>query len=112
MGSLGAMKDGNSDRYFQGKVRKNWFLKGVEGKVPYKGPLADTVYQLVGGLRSGMKDMRDANNQGFKRKITVYENNQCRSIEKSPADTSITKNHLTTIALNFRRIYDKKALPR
>jgi IMP dehydrogenase len=56
MGSLGAMKLGSSDRYFQestGNVSK-LVPEGIEGKVPYRGPLADTVYQLMGGLRSGM----------------------------------------------------------
>ncbi len=53
MGSLGAMKDGSGDRYFQESAPK-MVPEGVEGRVPFKGPLADTVYQLVGGLRSGM----------------------------------------------------------
>ncbi len=53
MGSLGAMAAGSSDRYFQDDVKK-LVPEGVEGRVPYKGPLADTVYQLVGGLRAGM----------------------------------------------------------
>ncbi len=57
MGSLGAMADGSSDRYAQDdveQVEKKFVPEGVEGRVPYKGPLADSVYQLVGGLRSGM----------------------------------------------------------
>ena len=53
MGSLGAMGKGSSDRYFQGEQKK-FVPEGVEGRVPYKGPLADTVFQLLGGLRSGM----------------------------------------------------------
>ncbi len=53
MGSLGAMGRGSSDRYFQGEQKK-FVPEGVEGRVPYKGPLADTVFQLLGGLRSGM----------------------------------------------------------
>lgn len=53
MGSLGAMAEGSSDRYFQ-ENQKKFVPEGVEGRVPYKGPLADTVYQLVGGLRQGM----------------------------------------------------------
>jgi IMP dehydrogenase len=53
MGSLGAMKGQTADRYFQADARK-LVPEGIEGMVPYKGPLSDLVYQLVGGLRSGM----------------------------------------------------------
>jgi len=53
MGSLGAMKEGSKDRYFQENESK-LVPEGIEGRVAYKGPMADTVYQLVGGLRSGM----------------------------------------------------------
>jgi IMP dehydrogenase len=56
MGSLGAMKAGSKDRYFQGGVSDERKLvpEGIEGRVPYRGPLADSLYQIVGGLRSGM----------------------------------------------------------
>ncbi len=53
MGSIGAMKKGSSDRYFQEDVKK-LVPEGVEGRIPYKGPLSETVYQLLGGLRAGM----------------------------------------------------------
>ena len=53
MGSIAAMKQGSSDRYFQSGARK-LVPEGVEGRVPYKGLLADTVFQLMGGLRSCM----------------------------------------------------------
>ena len=53
MGSLGAMAKGSSDRYFQGQAKK-LVPEGVEGRVPYKGPVSDTVFQMMGGLRSGM----------------------------------------------------------
>lgn len=53
MGSLAAMEKGSKDRYFQEDARK-LIPEGVEGRVPYKGPLSDTVYQLIGGVRSGM----------------------------------------------------------
>ncbi|HUG02265.1 MAG TPA: IMP dehydrogenase [Longimicrobiales bacterium] len=56
MGSLAAMEEGSAGRYFQdpsAPVRK-FVPEGIEGRVPYKGPMADVVYQLVGGLRSGM----------------------------------------------------------
>lgn len=55
MGSLGAMSAGSGDRYGQeGRARKKMVPEGIEGCVPYRGPLADQIYQLVGGLRSGM----------------------------------------------------------
>lgn len=56
MGSLGAMKQGSKDRYFQGGVKELSKLvpEGVEARVPYRGPLSQVVYQLLGGLRSGM----------------------------------------------------------
>lgn len=56
MGSLAAMKRGSSDRYFQSKgtEAKKLVPEGIEGRVPYKGPVKDVVYQLCGGLRSGM----------------------------------------------------------
>ncbi len=53
MGSLAAMEVGSKDRYFQTNTKK-LVPEGVEGRVAYKGPLSDTVYQLLGGLRSGM----------------------------------------------------------
>ncbi len=56
MGSIGAMKRGSADRYFQkGNLQAKKFVpEGIEGRVPYKGELADTIYQLCGGLKSGM----------------------------------------------------------
>jgi len=53
MGSLSAMEEGSADRYFQEDERK-FVPEGIEARVPYKGPVSDVVYQLVGGLRSGM----------------------------------------------------------
>jgi IMP dehydrogenase len=56
MGSLEAMKEGSKDRYFQGDVEVESKLvpEGIEGRVPYRGPISATVFQMVGGLRSGM----------------------------------------------------------
>ncbi|OIQ12762.1 IMP dehydrogenase [Neomoorella thermoacetica] len=53
MGSLAAMKEGSKDRYFQEEAEK-LVPEGIEGRVPYKGPLSETIFQLVGGLRAGM----------------------------------------------------------
>ncbi len=56
MGSLGAMKAGSKDRYFQGDVESDIKLvpEGIEGRVPYRGPLSENIHQLLGGLRAGM----------------------------------------------------------
>jgi IMP dehydrogenase len=63
MGSVASMEKGSKDRYFQ-EDNKKFVPEGIEGRLPYKGPLSDTIYQLVGGLRSGMgycgtKDLTD-----------------------------------------------------
>lgn len=67
MGSIQAMKDGSADRYFQDKNASAPSLvpEGVEGKVPYKGPLADVITQLIGGIRSGMGRVGAANIQAL-----------------------------------------------
>ncbi len=55
MGSIGAMKQGSKDRYFQGDEEDVKLVpEGIEGRVPYRGPLSDNIHQLIGGLRSGM----------------------------------------------------------
>jgi IMP dehydrogenase len=56
MGSLAAMEEGSADRYFQeGEVSPTKLVpEGIEGRVPYKGPVSDVIFQMVGGLRSGM----------------------------------------------------------
>src|SRR4029079_10757846 len=56
MGSLSAMQDGSADRYFQeGELSPRKLVpEGIEGRVPYKGPVGDVLFQMVGGLRSGM----------------------------------------------------------
>ncbi|HBT19535.1 MAG TPA: IMP dehydrogenase [Clostridiaceae bacterium] len=66
MGSLTSMNKGSSDRYFQ-ENQKKMVPEGVEGRVAYKGPVADTIYQLVGGIRSGMGYL------GSKDLATLYE---------------------------------------
>ncbi len=55
MGSLSAMEEGSADRYFQeGQEKRKLVPEGIEARVPYKGPVSDTIFQLIGGLRSGM----------------------------------------------------------
>ena len=93
MGSLAAMKRGSSDRYFQSKgvEAKKLVPEGIEGRVPYKGPVKDVVYQLCGGLRSGMGYCGTKNIQ------ELIENSQMVKItnaglkESHPHDIIITK---------------------
>jgi IMP dehydrogenase len=70
MGSIEAMKEGSRDRYFQDEVEseKKLVPEGIVGRVPYRGPLAETVYQLVGGLRAGMGYLGAANIQELQTK--------------------------------------------
>jgi IMP dehydrogenase len=70
MGSIEAMKEGSRDRYFQDEVDtdKKLVPEGIVGRVPYRGPLADTIYQLVGGLRAGMGYVGCASLAELKRK--------------------------------------------
>ncbi len=70
MGSIAAMKEGSRDRYFQGEVDESEKLvpEGIEGRVPYKGPAAMNVFQLVGGLKSGMGYLGAATIQDLRRK--------------------------------------------
>jgi IMP dehydrogenase len=90
MGSVAAMEKGSKDRYFQ-EDNKKFVPEGIEGRLPYKGPLTDTIYQLVGGLRSGMgycgtKDLKE-----------LRENSQFIRMtgaglrESHPHDVQITK---------------------
>lgn len=90
MGSLAAMADGSKDRYFQTGAKK-LVPEGVEGRVPYKGPLADTVYQLLGGLRSGMGYCGTGDIPSLKKngKFVRISSNSLR--ENHPHDIQITK---------------------
>ena len=90
MGSLGAMAKGSKDRYFQ-EDNKKLVPEGVEGRVPYKGPLSETIYQMLGGLRAGMGYC------GCPDIPTLQKNGQFVRItnaglrESHPHDISITK---------------------
>jgi IMP dehydrogenase len=70
MGSIEAMKEGSKDRYFQDEVEeeKDFVPEGIVGRVPYRGPLSDTLYQLVGGLRAGMGYLGCPNLESLKTK--------------------------------------------
>ena len=90
MGSLGAMGTGSSDRYFQAD-RKKYVPEGVEGRVPYKGALAETIYQMVGGLRSGMGYLGCANLAEMHEKAQFMRITGAGLKESHPHDIQITK---------------------
>ena len=90
MGSLGAMGKGSSDRYFQAKNKK-FVPEGVEGRVPFKGPLADTIYQMIGGLRSGMGYVGCANIPEMHEKAQFVRITGAGLKESHPHDIQITK---------------------
>ncbi len=90
MGSLGAMGTGSSDRYFQ-TDKKKFVPEGVEGRVPYKGLLAETIYQMVGGLRSGMGYVGCANLAEMHEKAQFIRITGAGLKESHPHDIQITK---------------------
>ncbi len=90
MGSLGAMKEGSADRYFQRGVAK-LVPEGIEGMVPYKGLLADLIYQLVGGLRSGMGYCGCRTIEELRRKARFVRITSAGLVESHPHDVAITK---------------------
>ncbi len=93
MGSLGAMKAGSADRYFQGSVteEKKYVPEGIEGRVPYKGPLRDTIYQLIGGIHSAMGYAGAANLDELYKKATFVRITNAGLRESHPHDVTITK---------------------
>ncbi|MEV3305108.1 IMP dehydrogenase [Paenibacillus larvae] len=90
MGSLGAMKEGSKDRYFQENESK-LVPEGIEGRVAYKGPLEDTIFQLVGGLRSGMGYCGAKNISELINDTTFVKITGAGLKESHPHDVHITK---------------------
>ncbi|PKM81839.1 MAG: IMP dehydrogenase [Firmicutes bacterium HGW-Firmicutes-14] len=90
MGSLGAMKQGSKDRYFQENEQK-FVPEGIEGRVPYKGSLSDTVYQLVGGLKAGMGYCGTRNIEELKTHSKFMKITHAALRESHPHDVTITK---------------------
>ncbi len=90
MGSLAAMANGSKDRYFQ-EDNKKLVPEGVEGRVPYKGPLGDTIFQMLGGLRSGMGYCGCHNIEELKTKTRFVRITNAGLIESHPHDVFITK---------------------
>ena len=90
MGSLGAMVEGSKDRYFQENMDK-LVPEGIEGRIPYKGAVADTLFQLVGGLRSGMGYCGVASIADLINKTRFIRITGAGLKESHPHDVSITK---------------------
>ncbi len=102
MGSIGAMKDGAKDRYFQeDQSDMNKLVpEGIEGRVPYKGKLSDLVFQLVGGIRSGMGLAGAANVEALRTKSVFVRVTTAGLRESHPHDVTIMKE-----APNYRTMY-------
>lgn len=90
MGSIDAMKEGSSDRYFQEKSKK-LVPEGIVGRVPFKGPVAENLYQLVGGLRSGMGYVGAADLKELCAKARLMEISTAGLRESHVHDVIITK---------------------
>ena len=92
MGSLGAMKLGSRERYFQSATEENKLVaEGIEGMVPYKGPLKEFVYQLMGGLRSGMGYLGASDLKSLRERAEFIEISGAGLKESHPHDIRITK---------------------
>ncbi|GAB4188815.1 MAG: IMP dehydrogenase [Wenzhouxiangellaceae bacterium] len=92
MGSLGAMQKGSSDRYFQAEVDAEKLVpEGIEGRVPYKGPLSSVVHQLLGGLRASMGYVGCASVNDMRNKPSFVRITGSGVRESHPHDVSITK---------------------
>jgi IMP dehydrogenase len=93
MGSLSAMQDGSADRYFQeGEMSpKKLVPEGIEGRVPYKGPVSDVIFQMVGGLRSGMGYVGCANIEELRTNTEFVRITPAGLRESHPHDVTITR---------------------
>ena len=90
MGSLSAMAAGSKDRYFQEDAQK-FVPEGVEGRVPFRGPLCDTVYQLMGGLKSGMGYCGMKTIDDLRKNAQFVKITSASLVESHPHDITITK---------------------
>ena len=93
MGSIGAMTQGSKDRYFQDDIKdKEKFVpEGIEGRVPYRGPLSDTVYQMIGGLKSAMGYTGCPTIEQLKNDAKFVKMSNAGHRESHPHDVTITK---------------------
>ena len=90
MGSLSAMAVGSKDRYFQ-ENNKKFVPEGVEGRVPYRGTVSEIVYQMVGGIRSGMGYCGKANIEDLRKNSEFIRITNAGLLESHPHDISISK---------------------
>jgi len=93
MGSEGAMGSGSADRYSQENITntKKYVPEGVEGRVPYRGPLAEFVYQMVGGLRAAMGYCGTSTIQNLRNQATFVRVTGASLVESHPHDIQIIK---------------------
>ena len=93
MGSVGAMARGSADRYFQAEVTDNLKLvpEGVEGQVPYKGPVGAVIHQLAGGLRAAMGYVGGENIPDYQNKANFVRISGAGLRESHAHDVSITR---------------------
>jgi IMP dehydrogenase len=91
MGSIGAMQQGSSDRYFQNRESGKLVAEGIEGMIPYKGAVSETIFQLVGGLRAGMGYVGASSVEEFRREARLIRITMSSLIESHPHDVKITK---------------------
>ena len=90
MGSMAAMEAGSKDRYFQEESKK-FVPEGVEGRVPYRGNLGDIIYQLMGGLKSGMGYAGQRTIDDMRKNAKFTKITHASLVESHPHDISITK---------------------
>lgn len=90
MGSIGAMANGSKDRYFQ-EDNKKLVPEGVEGRIPYRGSVVETIYQLVGGIRSGMGYLGAENLEELYKNATFVVQTSSGLRESHPHDIVMTK---------------------
>lgn len=90
MGSIGAMKEGSRDRYFQEKDQK-LVPEGIEGRVPFKGLVSETIYQMIGGLRAGMGYSGTANIEALRTQTHFMRITAAGLRESHPHNVTITK---------------------
>lgn len=100
MGSIGAMKHGSSDRYFQEHTREasKFVPEGIEGRVPFKGPLAESVHQLIGGIRAGMGIVGAIDLKQLRQKAKFIKITVAGVVESHPHGVAISKE-----APNYQR---------
>lgn len=97
MGSLGAMEGGSADRYFQENASK-LVPEGIEGMVPFKGPVGDVLFQMIGGLRSAMGYCGSRDLEALRREARFVTVSQASLVEGHPHDVTVTKD-----APNYQR---------